>query len=91
MKTFMKNKHGFLLGFIPYDFRRPTWARLKRRMWNGEEERIVVPRDYGIGWTVNLYRLRERYPWLFYMLLAVVAGIATRELWRYFKAEDGED
>jgi len=66
-------KQGELFGFIPYDFRTLTWQRVKERMWNPEEERIVVPRVFGAGWTLNLYRLREQYPPAFYTLIGCTA------------------
>ncbi|MBU4240888.1 MAG: DUF5808 domain-containing protein [Actinomycetia bacterium] len=72
------DRQGELFGIIPYDFRTHTWARVKERMWNPEEERIVVPRVFGVGWTLNLYRLREDYPIAFY---ALVAGTTSLVAW----------
>ncbi len=40
-------------------------------MWNPEEERIIVPRGFGAGWTLNLYQLREQYPPAFYTLIGL--------------------
>jgi Family of unknown function (DUF5808) len=82
----MVDKQGKILG-IPFDFRKPTYARMKQRMWNPEDERIMVPRTYGIGWTVNLYQLRKRSPLAFYALLAVFFGGIALQAWRFFKAE----
>jgi uncharacterized membrane protein len=48
--------HGTLFG-IPYDFRRPTIERLRETFWNKETERVLVPRCFGMGWTINLYPL----------------------------------
>jgi hypothetical protein len=45
---------------IPYDWRRPTVARIKSRLWNQDEPRLFVPRPYGAGWTVNFARLLGR-------------------------------
>ena len=67
--------HGKALGVIPYDLRRPTLARMKERFWNPDETRIVVPRVFGAGWTLNLYQLHRQRPLLFYLL---VAGAALR-------------
>lgn len=50
---------GRLLG-MPYDLDRPTWARVKRRVWNAEDDRILVPEVFGWGWTVNLHALLRR-------------------------------
>jgi hypothetical protein len=49
--------HGRLGGFVPYDFRRPTLARLKAAWWSPEEPRIFTDRPFGVGWAVNLGRL----------------------------------
>jgi uncharacterized membrane protein len=62
--------HGEVYG-IPYDFRFPTWAKIKSHYWNPEDERIFIPRAFGIGWDINLYQLRQNYPPLFYGLVAV--------------------
>lgn len=51
--------HGRVLG-IPYDFRMPTAERLQARLWNPDDERIMVPHVFGIGWAVNLYQLKRR-------------------------------
>lgn len=51
--------HGRVLG-VPYDYRPPTPARVKERLWNRADERVIVPTVFGVGWTVNLYQLRRR-------------------------------
>jgi hypothetical protein len=40
---------------LPYDFRRPTIARIKSRRWNAEDGRLFTPKAFGVGWTVNSY------------------------------------
>lgn len=45
---------------VPYDFRLPTPARVKERWWNPEDERLLTPHVFGVGWSVNLYRLWHR-------------------------------
>jgi uncharacterized membrane protein len=52
---------GTVLG-IPYDWRRPTVARAKSRLWNPAEPRLVVPRVFGLGWDINFARLLGRRP-----------------------------
>ena len=49
--------HGELLGFIPYDLRRPTLKRVLRRLWAPRDKRVIVPTAFGVGWTVNAGRL----------------------------------
>ena len=62
--------YGRILG-VPYDFRRPTWSKVKNNYWNPDDDRIWMPRAFGIGWDINLYRFRERYPALFYTAVAL--------------------
>lgn len=50
---------GTFLG-IPYDWRPPTWARIKERMWNRDDPRILTPQAFGWGWSVNLYQVLRR-------------------------------
>ena len=52
--------HGTLAGFVPYDFRRPTLARAKKRWWNPDDPRLLTPRVFGVGWEVNVARLLGR-------------------------------
>jgi len=51
--------HGRVLG-VPYDFRPPTLDRFLSRIWNPDDERILVPHFIGIGWTINLYQVKRR-------------------------------
>ena len=48
-----------VLGFVPYDFRVPTLARVKERMWDPENAHLINPRVFGVGWTLNVGRLVE--------------------------------
>ena len=48
-----------VLGFVPYDFRVPTFARVKERMWDPENAHLINPRVFGVGWTLNIGRLVE--------------------------------
>ncbi len=45
--------HGALGGFVPYDFRMPTFTKVKETLWNPDGA-IVVGRVFGVGWTINL-------------------------------------
>ncbi len=49
--------HGKLAGIVPYEFRRPTWGRLRRSVWDPGSDHLLVPQAFGVGWTVNLGRL----------------------------------
>ena len=45
---------------VPYDFRFPTIQRFRDRLWNPDDPRMFTPHPFGVGWTLNLYRIRER-------------------------------
>jgi hypothetical protein len=45
-----------LLG-IPYDWRLPTWSRVKSRTWNSTDRRIFTPKPFGHGHVINGYWL----------------------------------
>jgi hypothetical protein len=49
--------HGTLGGVVPYDLRPPTMARVKASLWSPEDERLLLPRAAGVGWSPNLGRL----------------------------------
>jgi hypothetical protein len=48
---------GRLLG-IPYSFRPPTLARIRRSYWNPQDPRLFTERVFGLGWAINLPRAR---------------------------------
>ena len=47
---------GTVIG-VPYDWRRPTAARLRARWWNRDDPRLFTPKSFGWGFDLNLYRL----------------------------------
>jgi Family of unknown function (DUF5808) len=71
--------HGRVAGRIPYDLRRPTLARVRDRLWNPADHRVLVPTVFGVGWTINLGRVLE--PWVAKLPLrgASAAGSAPAE------------
>jgi hypothetical protein len=50
---------GQVLGIVPYDFRPPTWERIRRAYWNTEDPRLFTDRVFGVGWALNLHRASE--------------------------------
>ncbi len=50
---------GRVLGVVPYDFRPPTWQRIRDAYWNPNSDRLFSDRVFGVGWAVNLYRAKE--------------------------------
>ena len=55
----MKPKTGTFLGF-PYDWTRPSWAKLKTRTWNPGSRQLWSPHAYGWGYTLNVHELLRR-------------------------------
>ncbi len=58
-----RRKVGTFMG-VPYDWRAPTWRLVRDRVWNPDDRRILTPKVFGWGWSINvaalLRRLRER-------------------------------
>jgi hypothetical protein len=52
-----RRAHGDVLGFVPYDFRPPTAKRVRRRLWRPDDERVLMPTVFGVGWAPNLGRI----------------------------------
>ncbi len=48
---------GELGGFVPYDLRPPTPARIKASLWAPDDTRLFLPRAAGVGWSPNVGRL----------------------------------
>jgi Family of unknown function (DUF5808) len=51
--------HGKVVG-VPYDFRWPTWERIRNAYWNPDDPRLFTERVVGIGWALNLAQLLPR-------------------------------
>ncbi len=49
--------NGTVAGVVPYDFRPPTFERLKTALWSPGDERLITPHPWGVGWTINMGRL----------------------------------
>ncbi|HKW73704.1 MAG TPA: DUF5808 domain-containing protein [Candidatus Dormibacteraeota bacterium] len=49
---------GKVFGIVPYDFRPPTWERIRDAYWNPESDRLFSDRVFGVGWALNLYRAK---------------------------------
>ncbi len=53
--------HGRIAA-VPYDLRRPTVARIRAAWWNPDDPRLLTPRAFGVGWAINLARVRQLLP-----------------------------
>ena len=51
--------YGTLLG-IPYEFRVPTPGRVRERLWNRRDRRMLTAPVLGWGYAVNLAELARR-------------------------------
>jgi hypothetical protein len=49
---------GRVFDLVPYDFRPPTWKRIRDAYWNPESDHLFSDRVFGVGWAVNLYRAK---------------------------------
>jgi hypothetical protein len=52
------------IGPVPYDTRRPTWARFKNTYWSAENPKFFPPKIDGVGWGLNFYWLIHPLRWL---------------------------
>jgi uncharacterized protein DUF5808 len=53
----VKPKREGRLAGMPFDWRRPTVARAKSRLWNEQDARFFTPKSFGWGYDVNFYWL----------------------------------
>src|SRR3984893_656762 len=54
--------HGWVGGVVPYDFRPPTWERIRSAYWNPDSDSLFTDRVFGVGWAVNLYQAKRLLP-----------------------------
>lgn len=52
--------HGKLLGFVPYDFRLPTFEGVRQAYWNPHSPKLFTDRPLGVGWAVNIPTVLRR-------------------------------
>lgn len=52
------------LANIPYDTRRPTFARFKSTYWSSENMRFFPPKMVGLGWAINFYWVVHPFRWM---------------------------
>lgn len=51
-----RRKVGTFLG-LPYDWRAPTPAVVRERVWNPDDPRVFTPKVFGWGYSINLAAL----------------------------------
>lgn len=69
---------GRVFGAVPYDFRPPTWQRIRDAYWNPESDRLFSDRVFGVGWAVNLYRAKTLMEEIFRALMGAEESISIR-------------
>jgi hypothetical protein len=50
----LRTWHGRVGGLVPYDFRVPTFERIREAYWNPDSDRVFSDRVIGVGWAVNI-------------------------------------
>jgi hypothetical protein len=50
--------HGRVVGVVPYDFRPPTWERIRTAYWNPDSDLLFSDRVFGVGWAINLHKAK---------------------------------
>lgn len=51
--------HGKLAGFVPYELRPPTLDRVRETYWSPDDEHLLKPQVWGVGWALNVGRVVE--------------------------------
>jgi hypothetical protein len=69
---------GMVFGIVPYDFRPPTWERLRDAFWNPDDPRLFTERPLGVGWAINFYRAQTLLRELFDSLMESAEPVQVR-------------
>jgi len=70
--------HGKVGGVVPYDFRLPTFERLREAYWNPDSDEIFSERVFGVGWAVNLHRAKTLMESAFERLMGAPPPVSIR-------------
>ena len=69
---------GTVGGVVPYDFRPPTWERIREAYWNPDSDHLFSDRVFGVGWAVNLYRAKTLMEDMFRTLMGAERAVSIR-------------
>jgi hypothetical protein len=69
---------GRVVGLVPYDFRPPTWQRIRDAYWNPDSDRLFSDRVFGVGWAVNLHRAKTLMKHSFGRLMGTREALSIR-------------
>jgi hypothetical protein len=67
-----------VLGVVPYDFRPPTWDRIRDAYWNPRSDRLFSDRVFGVGWAVNLHQAKTLMEQAFGRLMGTREALSIR-------------
>src|SRR6266508_4878166 len=70
--------HGRVGGVVPYDFRPPTWERIRAAYWNPESDRLFSDRVFGVGWAINLHRAKTLMEEVFRQMMGTQQPVPIR-------------
>ena|ERR671935_560961 len=80
--------HGRVFGLVPYDFRPPTWQRIRDAYWNPDSDELFSDRVFGVGWAVNLYKAKTLMEDVFGRLMGTRQTLSIRMSRRERRAEE---
>jgi hypothetical protein len=69
---------GRVLGFVPYDFRPPTWDRIRDAYWDPRSDHLFSDRVFGVGWAVNLHQAKTLMEQAFGRLMGTREALSIR-------------
>lgn len=69
---------GKVGGIVPYDFRPPTWQRIRDAYWNPDSDRLFSDRVFGVGWAINLYRAKTLLEETYLILMGKEEAVSIR-------------
>src|ERR1700674_2866258 len=69
---------GRVFGMVPYDFRPPTWQRIRNAYWNPNSHHLFSDRVFGVGWAVNLHRAKTLMEGAFGRLMGTHPALSIR-------------
>ncbi len=70
--------HGKVGGVVPYDFRPPTWQRIREAYWNPDSDHLFSDRVFGVGWAVNLYQAKTLMEDAYRRLMGAPPAVSIR-------------
>src|ERR1700682_6233359 len=69
---------GRVFGVVPYDFRPPTWQRIRDAYWNPNSDHLFSDRVFGVGWAVNLHQAKTLMEAAFSRLMGTRPALSIR-------------